>query len=92
MTFRELTFQKTMTQERDMFSNFHLLFMKTQLSQFDQTLSIWLGVQLRQRYGHIAHRKPTKFLYIFDWQDPETKGLQELNLNWFKVHSWLTSG
>ena len=28
-----------------------------QMARIDQTLRIWLGIQFRQRYGCIAHRK-----------------------------------
>ena len=57
-----------------------------------QTLSIWLGIQFRQRYGQIKYRRP-KFVWIFlAWHDPETPGVQELILSLFKVHSWLTYG
>ena len=31
----------------------------------DQTLSIWLGIQFRQRNGQIKDKKPNFFFYIF---------------------------
>ena len=33
----------------------------------NQTFSIWLGMQFRQRYGHIAHKK-TKLNYEYNFQ------------------------
>ena len=48
-----------------------------------QPLSIWLGIQFRQRYF---------FLVFLAWHDPETQGVQELILDLFKVHLLLTYG
>ena len=54
-----------------------------------QTLSICLGIQFRQGYSQIKDWRPTIFSNFFD---PETQGVQELILDLFKVHSWLTYG
>ena len=61
----------------------------TTLIHPDQTLSIWLGIQFRQRKGQIKDRK-----YIFSpaCYDSETQGNKELILRLFKVHSLLTYG
>ena len=63
-----------------------------QTKWINQTLSILLGIQFRQRYRQIKDRRPTFFLNIFGLADPETRGVQELILSLFKVHLWLTSG
>ena len=60
---------------------------------FNQTLSILLGIQFMQCNGQIKDRKLTflvLFLIFLPWHDPQTKGVQELILSLFKVHSWLT--
>ena len=56
----------------------------------NQTLSIWLGIQFSQRYSQIKDWRPNIFLEYFALHDPETQGVQELILDLFKVHSWLT--
>ena len=54
----------------------------------EPTLYIWSEIQFRQRYGPIAHRKQKQVVNIFYLG----RGIQELSLNWFKVHSSLTNG
>ena len=62
-------------------------------SRLQQTLSIWLGIQFRQRYSQIKDWMPNILFYIFlTWHDPEAQGVQELILDLFRVHSWLTYG
>ena len=51
-------------------------------NRINQTLIIWLGIQFSQRNGQIKDGKPKK-----NWHDPETRGVQELILSLFKVHS-----
>ena len=58
----------------------------------DQTLSIWLGIQFRQRNSQIKDWRPNFFWICLAWHDPETQGVQELILDLFKVYSWLTYG
>ena len=58
---------------------------------FDQTLSIWLGLQFRQRYSQIKKTEGQTFFWIFlAWHAPETQGIQDVILDLLKVHSWLT--
>ena len=58
-----------------------------------QTLSIWLGIQFRQRYGQIKDTIPPFKKKIFlAFHDPETRGVQELILSLFEIRSWLTYG
>ena len=63
-----------------------------EITRIDQTLSIWLGIQFRQRHSQIKDWMPNIFFIFFAWHDPDTQGVQELILSLFKVHSWLTYG
>ena len=58
----------------------------------DQTLSIWLGIQFRQHYCHIAQRKLKQLWIFLVLPDLETQGFWEFILNWFKAYSSLTMG
>jgi hypothetical protein len=40
------------------------------LLYLNHTLSIWLGIQFRQRYGQIKDRKQTKVVNIFGLAGP----------------------
>ena len=58
----------------------------------NQTLSIWLWIQFRQRCSQIKDWRPNTFLNIFGlaWPwDPRDPGTYS---RFFKVHSWLTYG
>ena len=46
------------------------LVLHTSLAALYQTLSIWLEIQFRQRYGHTAHRKHTIIMIFFGLAGP----------------------
>ena len=70
----------------------HSYWNKTGWGSVDQTLSNWLGIQFRQRYGPIKDRRPIFFWIFLACHDPETRGVQKLILSLFKIPSLLTYG
>ena len=50
------------------------------------------ALQRIQRYSKIKYWRSNFFWIFLAWHEPETQGVQELILDFFKVHSWLTYG